>query len=102
MGVDEGMGRPMEAWEEKIEGAVPIMADSTIKWPYEAEVEIDPSIPLNVADVISGRMRGMTDEQLARVVTAACILYQETSEGVGMIPCIYTATEMEKYKDGGP
>lgn len=100
--MDEGMGRPTEAWEERIEGAIPIMADRTIRWPYEAEVEVDPQIPLNAADIIISRMRGMTDEQLARVITAAGILYYETSEGVGMIPCLYTTMMMERYKDGGP
>ena len=94
---DEGMGRPTEAWEEKIE-AVPITADQVIKWPYDVEVEIDPRVPLNAAVVVISRMKGMTDAQLSRVVTAACILYQESSENTGMIPCLYTATEIERWR----
>jgi hypothetical protein len=94
---DEGMGRPTEAWEEHIEG-VPIMAEQIIKWPYEAEVEVEPDQPLNARDVITSRMRGMDNAQLARVVTAACILFQETSENTTMIQCLYTATEMERWR----
>jgi hypothetical protein len=97
MAEDEGMGRPTEAWEERIE-AVPITAQQIIKWPYEAEVEIEPDQPLNRRDVIVSRMKGMDDEQLARVVTAACILYQESAEGVPMMACLFTATEMERSR----
>jgi hypothetical protein len=97
---DEGMGRPMEAWEERIEGAVPIQVDRTIKWPYEVEVEAESNIPLNARDIVISRMRGMGDAQLSRVITAAGILYWETSESVGMIACLYTACEMERWRYG--
>lgn len=99
--MDEGMGRPTEAWEERIEGVEVIQVDHTIKWPYESEVEAIPvkQIPLNATDVVISRMRGMSQEQLARVITAAGILYWETSEAEGMIQCLYTATEMERWKD---
>lgn len=99
--MDEGMGRPTEAWEEHMEGVVPILPDRTIRWPYESEVEAIPAkqLPLNVRDVVISRMRGMSQEQLARVITAAGILYWETSEAEGMIQCLYTATEMERWRD---
>jgi hypothetical protein len=99
--MDEGMGRPTEAWEERIEG-VPIMPDRTIRWPYEAEIEVEPNIPLNAGDLVISRMRDMSNEQLTRVIIAAGILWWETSEDVWMRECLYTATQMERYRDGGP
>jgi hypothetical protein len=95
--MEEGMGRPTEAWEEHIE-AVPIVPDRTIRWPYEAEIEVDPNIPLNAVDVVVRRMRDMSNEQLARVIIAAGILWWETGEDVWMRDCLYTACEMEQWR----
>jgi hypothetical protein len=94
--VDEGMGRPMEAWEERIEGAIPVMADRTIRWPYEAEVEVLHEIPLNVRDVVISQMKSMSNDQLSRVIIAAGILWWETSESVGMLDCLYTSIQFER------
>src|SRR4030095_14999565 len=97
---DEGMGRPMEAWEERIEGAVPIQADRIIKWPYEPMEwwEVEQQIPLNARDMVIRWMREMNDEQLSRVIIAAGILWYETSESTGMIACLYTACGMERSR----
>lgn len=65
-------------------------------WDMEDALLGRLQIPLNVRDVVSSRMRGMDDEQLERVITAAGLLYWETGESTTMLECLYAAVEYER------
>lgn len=96
---DEGMGRPIEAYEERwLESVEPTYGG--YKFPYDEDPQSvgDEKMPLNMTAVAESRMRGMSDEQLSRVVVAAGIMFQESSEEVGMIQCLFVATEMERRR----
>lgn len=97
---DEGTGRPIEAWEETNYARRMATEYGSYKFPYDEDpqdVTLE-RLPLNVADVVSSRMRGMSSEELERVVVAAGIMFQESAEGVGIVRCLFVATEMERRR----
>jgi hypothetical protein len=94
---DEGMGRPDEVYERLQVAVPPYQYEVPIPYGVKAEdLEFDTKTPLNVRDVVVSRMRGMDDAALSRFVTAACVLYWNTSEETSIMDCLFMASELER------
>ena len=94
---DEGMGRPEEAYERYHDPAPTEAYAVPVPYGYRAdELNFSTNVPLNMRDVVVSRMRGMDEAGLSRFITAACVMYWESSENVSILECLYKASELER------